>query len=133
MRRGLAIVIVGALALAACGDDDGGSVREIGGGSASGSGSGSGSGSASGSASGVASGPSTPFGGYTPASDVGEHAKVSLDVCAINEALDAESIDFDAIEVIYNEGGNSVGGDGSPRTLAGFARDTERDSETWVA
>jgi hypothetical protein len=126
------MVVAGALtlALAACGDDDGGTVREIGG-SGSASGSGSGSGSASGSAPGSASGIATPLGGYTPASDVSEHAKVSLDVCAINEELDAETIDFDAVEEIYRDGGSSMGGDG-PRTLAGFAIDDERDSETWV-
>ncbi len=57
MKRLMIVIAAGALALAACGDDDGGGVREIGdGGSASESGSGSDAGSASGSESGSASG-----------------------------------------------------------------------------
>lgn len=54
-RTALAAVVMAALALAACGNDDGATVREVGGGSASGSASASASGSASHPASGSAS------------------------------------------------------------------------------
>lgn len=117
---------------AACGDDDGADVRNVGetGASASASGSGSGSGSGSASASAATGAASEPFGGYEPASDVGAHAKVTLDVVRINELLDADQIDFDAVAAVYRQGGASVGSDGSPRTLAGFAGE-ERDEPVW--
>lgn len=117
-------------AAAACGDDDGAGVRNIGATDASASGSGSGPGS--GSAGGVsgASAASEPFGGYVPASDVTGHAKVTLDVAEINALLDADAIDFDAVGAVYREGGNSVGGDGATRTLAGFATE-RRDEPVW--
>jgi hypothetical protein len=140
-----------ALTLAACGDsDDGASVRELDGegaasasGSASGSGSGSASGSGSGSASGshtgsasgsasaTASGTSATLGGYTPVSDVDAHSQVVLDVCEINEALPSDgAVDAEAVRRAYAEGGNSLSGDGSARTLQGFATG-ERDEPLW--
>lgn len=145
--RFAAMLITGLVALvalvAACGDDDGedrpGSVDVIGG-----SGSGSASGSASGSVSGVsgsasASGisgpvntdPSGAIGGYQPASDVEQHARVSLDVARINELLDADPIDFEAVREVYLEGGSSTNSSGNPRTLAGFARNADRTEPIW--
>lgn len=144
--------LLSALLLAACGTDDGTGVREVGteGGAASGSGSGSaasgsGSGSAaSGSGSGSGASPAasgeataqgsvTPaFGGYSPVSDVTQHARVALDVCAINELLpdDGTAIDYDAVLAVYEEGGSSTNSEGAPRTIRGFAT-TERDEALW--
>lgn len=123
-----------ALFFSACGEDDGGQVRRIGEGgeSVSVSGSASASASVSASATGVSEGGSSAeMGPYRPLSDVSGHARVTLDVCAVNEALPVDSpIDYDRVEEIYTEGGASTTGDGSARTLAGFAR-TERDEEIW--
>lgn len=123
-------LLAAALLVAACGGDDGGEVRRIDSGE---SGSASASGSTSGSASGIASAsdPSSQMGAYRPLSDVSGHSLAVLDICAINQALPVDSpIDYDRVERIYAEGGSSVTGDGSARTLAGFAR-TERDEEIW--
>ena len=152
--RVLVLVAVVALLGAACAQDDGGEVRQIGGekGSVSGSASASASGSASGiaSASGVASptasasasaspsgsGPdaasvTAPLGGYAPVSDVSSHAKVVLDVCEINALLPKDiPIDYAEVEKLYVGGKNSVKGDGSVRTIAGFAR-TDRNEDIW--
>lgn len=70
------------------------------------------------------------MGGFTPVSDVDAHSKVVEDVCAINGLLDAESIDWDAVRTVYQEGGASVNSDGSVRTIAGFAT-SERDEAIW--
>ena len=71
------------------------------------------------------------MGAYTPLSDVASHARVVLDVCDINALLPTDGpIDYAAIKQIYEEGGNSVKGDGSIRTIAGFAR-SERDEAIW--
>lgn len=71
------------------------------------------------------------MGAYQPVSDVDSHAAVILDVCDINGLLPKDApLDYDAIARVYVEGGNSVKGDGSVRTLAGFAR-TERDERIW--
>ena len=71
------------------------------------------------------------MGAYMPLSDVASHARVVLDVCDINALLPTdEPIDYSAIKQIYEEGGNSVKGDGSIRAIAGFAR-TERDEAIW--
>ena len=71
------------------------------------------------------------MGAYTPLSDVASHARVVLDVCAINALLPKdEPIDYAAVKLIYEEGGNSVKGDGSIRAIAGFAR-SERDEAIW--
>jgi hypothetical protein len=133
----VALTVTLGLLAAACGDDDGESVREIGAasGSASGSGSGSASGSASASASASASGTaaaqSTGLGGYEPVSDVEQHANVTLDICAIDELLPEEGpLDDESIAEIYTEGGNSTTSEGEARTLAGFAS-TERDEPIW--
>jgi hypothetical protein len=115
----VALTVTLGLLAAACGDDDGESVREIGAasGSASGSGSGSASGSASASASASASGTaaaqSTGLGGYEPVSDVEQHANVTLDICAIDELLPEEGpLDDESIAEIYTEGGNSTTSEG---------------------
>ena len=157
LRAVAAFVVLAALAalFAACdGEDRPGTVEVVGGGSASASGSvsgatGSASGSATGSATGSvsgtsgsgtasASGTSAPssdvsdaMGAYQPVSDVSSHALVVLDVCEINGLLPKDApIDYAAIEKIYVEGVNSVKGDGSIRTIAGFAR-SERDEAIW--
>ena len=71
------------------------------------------------------------MGAYTPLSDVASHARVVVDVCDINALLPKnEPIDYAAVKQIYEEGGNSVKGDGSIRTIAGFAR-SERDEAIW--
>lgn len=131
MRNTLRLLCAG-LALAvlatACGEDDGAGVRVIDDGSDSASA--SGSGSASGVAPGAASGAAGPLGGYEPASDVAGHAKVTLDVCAVAAALEQD--DFAAAAEAYAEGGNSVKGDGSVRTLKGFAS-TPLDEASWQA
>jgi hypothetical protein len=136
---GWVLIVVMALVAAACGTDDGGEVRNIdessgspsGSASASGSASGAGSGSASGSASGIEGGVTGQLGGYTPGSDVSAHARVVLDICEINDLLPSEAaIDYDAIRTLYEAGKNSVNGDGSVRTLGGFAR-SERDEAIW--
>ena len=134
------------LLAAACGsDDDGAEVRKIGG---EGSGSASASGSASGpaspsasptgsaSASGSVSVPAgaedepaaTPAGGaYAYASNVDSHRLVVADICQINGLLDAEGgADFAAIETIYRDGEASVKGDGTVRSIGGFAARDDR-------
>lgn len=132
-RASAAVAAAVVLLVAACGDDDGATVRAIGSGSASGSASasGSGSGSGSGSATGVSGSAATADagedGGYEYASDVSAHRLVVLDVCDVNELLDADEIDFEAIAAVYDEGGRSVNADGSVRTLAGFATATDRN------
>ena len=158
--RAVTLVALVAVLAAACGNDDGGQVRQIGGenGSVSGSASafGSGSVSASGvaSASGTGSAPATgsasgspsassagsesdpaaitaPFGGYTPVSAVSTHANVVLDICEISAALPKDApINYGDVKQIYEDGVNSVKSDGSIRTIAGFAR-SERDEEIW--
>ena len=119
--------------VAACGDDDGAAVREIGSnGSESVSASASSSGSSSSSASASSSAPSEApesgvvgdFGsdnGYEYASDVSSHRLVVDDICEINELLGADTIDFGAVKAIYVDGKNSVKSDGSVRTIGGFA------------
>ncbi len=139
------ILAIVSLVAAGCGDDDGGSVRDLNSSSnsaSSGSGSGSGSGSASssgsasasvasasasasgsGSASSTAGGPTadaTPAdGGYAYASNVDSHRLVVEDVCEINEIVG----DYKWAEIaeIYANGSNSVKSDGSVRTIGGFA------------
>jgi len=140
LRRKVSLLILGSLAVlvlgAACGDDDGedrpGAVDVIGGsGSVSASVSGvSGSASASGVSGPVkAADPSGAIGGYQPASDVAQHARVSLDVAEINSLLGASPIDFAAVKKIYLEGGNSTKSSGN-RTIAGAAR-AERSEPIW--
>ncbi|MEM9611978.1 MAG: FEA1-related lipoprotein [Actinomycetota bacterium] len=139
--RLLALLAAFALVAAACGDDDGASVRDLddssesGSGSGSGSGSASGSGSGSGSASGSGSGSAsatadgsaeaTPEdGGYAYASNVDSHRLVVADLCDIGDLLDAG--DFEAVATIYTDGVNSVKSDGSIRTIGGFASRDDR-------
>lgn len=63
------------------------------------------------------------IGGYQPVSDVGQHARMSADVCAINTFLDAKPIDWAAINMVYRAGKYSAEGNGSKRTFGKFARD----------
>ena len=71
------------------------------------------------------------MGAYQPVSDVATHALVVLDVCEINSMLPKDApIDYAAIERLYVDGESSVKGDGSIRTIAGFAR-SERDEPIW--
>ena len=58
--------------------------------------------------------------GYAYASNVDTHRLVVIDVCDVKDLLDVAPIDFDAINVIYTDGKNSVKDDGV-RTIAGFA------------
>ena len=62
------------------------------------------------------------LGGYQPVSDVGQHARMSADVCEINVLLDARPIDFVKIGVIYRDGRHSTEANGAMRTLRQFAR-----------
>lgn len=124
-----------ALLMAACGSDDGATVRDLGadegtdsasdgsdasssGGSASASAPASGSDSADGGGDGSES--SAGDGGYEYASNVDAHRLVVADICPIGELLDAA--DFAAVEALYRDGGSSVNSDGSVRTIAGFAQ-----------
>ena len=151
-QRKLAVLAAIATALtvlllaAACGgDDDGAEVRKIGGegsGSASASGSASGPASPSASPSGSASASgsalvpaeaenepaATPAdGAFAYASNVDSHRLVVADICQINGLLDAEGgIDFAAIETIYRDGEASVKGDGTVRSIGGFAARDDR-------
>jgi hypothetical protein len=95
MKRLLVLAAVAVLALAACSDDDGGDVREIGNG---GSGSGSGTASGSGSASGVAA-ECEPVGN---ADDADTTLDVTLDEFTIS--LDAEAPAGTVHFAISNEG-----------------------------
>ena len=140
----LPIIAVFSLIAASCGDDDGGSVRDLdssesssgsGSGSSSGSGSASGSSSASavasasasasgsGSASMAAGGSTadaTPAdGGYAYASNIDSHRLVVEDICEINEIVG--DYRWSEIAEIYANGSNSVKSDGSVRTIGGFA------------
>lgn len=146
VRRGAAVALSLVLLATACGEDDGATVRDLGGessgssdadGSSSASASGSGSASASASApSGSSSGSATAGdgsgaavdeeGGYTYASDVTAHRQVTLDVCDVKEILDTDPIDFAAARAVYEDGEHSVNDDGSVRTLAGFATADDR-------
>ena len=136
----LPIIAVFSLIAASCGDDDGGSVRDLDS-SESSSGSGSGSGSESGSASGsssasavasasgsgsasMAAGGSTADatpadGGYAYASNIDSHRLVVEDICEINEIVG--DYRWSEIAEIYANGSNSVKSDGSVRTIGGFA------------
>ena len=138
----LPIIAVFSLIAASCGDDDGGSVRDLdssesssgsGSGSSSGSGSASGSSSASAVASASASGSgsasmaaggstadATPAdGGYAYASNIDSHRLVVEDICEINEIVG--DYRWSEISEIYANGSNSVKSDGSVRTIGGFA------------
>lgn len=145
LLRLLGLVFAFALVAASCGDE-GASVREVGSAnSSSGSGSSSGSSSASASASAPASASSSSSGsasasssspatgaevtddatagegGYDYASNVDNHRLLVLDMCDMNDLLGADTIDFDAVADIYNNGKNAEKSDGSFRTLGGFA------------
>lgn len=63
--------------------------------------------------------------GYAYASNVDSHRLVVLDVCSVKDLLDADPIDYDAINVLYVDGENSVKSDGY-RTIGGFAANDDR-------
>jgi len=108
-----------ALLATACGSDDGATVRNLGSDTDSSSSTGS-SGSASSSAVSPADTAETVGdGGYEYASNVDSHRLVVSDICEIASALDAG--DWATVESLYRDGANSVKGDGSVRTIAGFA------------
>jgi hypothetical protein len=70
------------------------------------------------------------LGGYLPLSDVANHARISRDVAEINGLLAVSPIDWAAVNTLYVDGKNSVGGDGF-RTIAGFARNEGRSEAIW--
>ncbi len=117
------------LLLAACANDDGAEVRDLGeteseSTSGSGSASGSGSGSASAPADGGSTEPTSGDGGYQYASNVDSHRLVVADLCLIDDLLDAG--DFDQVEAIYRDGVNSINSDGTIRSIGGFAARDDR-------
>ena len=115
LAGGLTLAVVAA----ACGSDDGASVRNLGGeGSVSAPASGSVSGSSSSPAASNPTGDGSSDGGYDYVSDVSAHRLVTDDVCEIAGLL---GTDLNAAEAIYRNGENSVNTDGSVRTLASFA------------
>lgn len=65
---------------------------------------------------------SAAIGGYQPVSDVDQHARMSLDVCAIDSLLATSPIDFAAVASIYRDGRHSTEGSGAKRTMGKFAR-----------
>jgi hypothetical protein len=71
--------------------------------------------------------PSAAMGGYAPVSDVGQHAKLSLDLCDVNAALDAAN--FAAATAVYRDGKNSAEGAGK-RTLGNFATESRELEDT---
>ncbi|CDF35912.1 unnamed protein product [Chondrus crispus] len=64
----------------------------------------------------------TTLAGYTPDSDVDEHAKIDLDQKDMEEELEelTDKIDWDAARKIYSEGEHSMKSEGL-RTLQGFS------------
>ncbi|MFT6290765.1 MAG: hypothetical protein ACJAR2_001356 [Ilumatobacter sp.] len=63
--------------------------------------------------------------GYAYASNVDSHRLVVNDICEVKELLDADTVDYDAINVLYTDGKNSVKSDGY-RTIGGFASSDDR-------
>lgn len=127
----VAVALVTLLTVAACGDDDGAQVREIGDGGASASGTGSGYGSASAVAPSTAAGEefaeTRADGAYAYASNVDSHRLVVADICQVRDLLDARGgIDYGAVETIYRDGVNSVDSDGTTRSIGGFAARDDR-------
>lgn len=63
--------------------------------------------------------------GYAYASNVDSHRLVVNDICEVKDLLDADSIDYDAINTLYTDGKNSVKSEGY-RTIGGFASSDDR-------
>ncbi|GAB0496269.1 hypothetical protein MMPV_007581 [Pyropia vietnamensis] len=61
--------------------------------------------------------PGTAIAGYTFVTDVSQHARLDLDIQAIEEA----ETDYATALTVYTEGANSAKDDGSKRTLQGFS------------
>jgi hypothetical protein len=74
--------------------------------------------------------PSGALGGYQPVSDVGQHAKMSLDVCEINRLLDARPVDFAGVAAVYRNGKFSDESEGVKRTLGKFASESRAAEDT---
>jgi hypothetical protein len=74
--------------------------------------------------------PSGAIGGYQPASDVAQHARMSLDLCEINRLLDARPVDFGAVATIYREGKFSDEKEGVKRSLGKFASEPRSSEDT---
>ena len=70
---------------------------------------------------------SATMAGFTPATDVSDHAMIDLDMTAINNAMGDG--DYATANDIYNNGANSVKGTGY-RTLAGFSKSVLRPLAT---
>ena len=62
---------------------------------------------------------------YAPVSDVDSHAAIALDMrdigTLVNAARNGEAVDWAAVTALYEDGGSSVKGDGSVRTLESLA------------
>lgn len=99
---GMALVL--ALGAAACGKDDGSDTT------------------ADGKPTAAGSGESESGGGYEPVSDVTSHGAIGQDVARVKDALapakEGSPVDWAEVEAAFEEGGASVKGDGSVRTLA---------------
>lgn len=74
--------------------------------------------------------PSGALGGYEPVSDVGGHARMSLDLCEITGLLNASPTNFAAIAGIYRQGKNSDESEGVKRTLGKFAGEPRAAEDT---
>lgn len=74
--------------------------------------------------------PSGALGGYEPVSDVGGHARMSLDLCEITGLLGASPTNFAAIAAIYRQGKNSDESEGVKRTLGKFAGEPRAAEDT---
>jgi len=124
-----AVAVALTLAIAACSSDDGAEVRNLNETEEAGADAASASGSASASApsnAAIDGGSVDAEAGYSYASNVDAHRRVTLDVCEIKDLLDADPIDWDAVTERYVDGGNSVNSDDSIRTIAGFATADDR-------
>lgn len=74
--------------------------------------------------------PSGALGGYQPASDVAQHARMSLDVCEVNRLLDARPVDFAGVAAVYRQGRFSDESEGVKRTLGKFAGGSRQAEDT---
>jgi hypothetical protein len=75
--------------------------------------------------------PFSNIAGYAPYTNVVEHAKIDLDMTAINDALDGTDAGYTAAALIYTDGANSAKGTGF-RTLSGFSKNLAGETE-WDA
>lgn len=102
IRRRLALVAVAALALAACGSDDGAEVRDLGSSSSDASGTGSGSSSGSGSGSGSASAPADEPAECVPVNpELEGEATSTVEMTLVDYRFDQEEYEVDAGVVTF--------------------------------